>query len=101
VALQLEVIAGPEGLDPRDQAGLQGKVYTQALTGKIDGLRFGIVPEGFGWEGLSEADVDESVEQAPPMRLRNWALGSKPFPFHGTVKDGIFFLPYSKRVQPG
>lgn len=64
MTLRLEVIAGPEGLDPRHQAGLQGKVYTQALTGKIDGLRLGIVPEDFGWEGLFEADVDESVEQA-------------------------------------
>ena len=50
VALLLEVIAGPDGLDPRQQAALQGKAYTQALSGKIDGLRLGIVPGGF-WLG--------------------------------------------------
>ena len=64
VALLLEVIAGPDGLDPRQQAGLQGEAYTLGLSGKIDGLRLGIVPEGFAWEGVSETDVDESVEQS-------------------------------------
>ena len=64
VASLLEVIAGPDGLDPRQQAGLQGEAYTLGLSGKIDGLRLGIVPEGFRWEGLSGADVDESVEQS-------------------------------------
>ena len=63
-ALLLEVIAGPDGLDPRQQAGLQGQAYTQGLSGKVDGLRLGIVQEGFGWEDASEADVDESVEQS-------------------------------------
>ncbi len=63
-ALLLEVIAGPDGLDPRQQAALQGKAYTQVLSGKIDGLRLGIVPEGFGWQDVSEAEVDESVEQS-------------------------------------
>ena len=64
VALLLEVIAGPDGLDPRQQAGLKGEAYTQALSGKVNGLRFGIVQEGFGWEGLSEADVDACVNEA-------------------------------------
>ena len=64
VALLLETIAGPDGLDPRQQAGLRGEAYTQALTGDVRGLRLGIVQEGFGWEGLSEKDVDESVTEA-------------------------------------
>ena len=64
VALMLEAIAGPDGLDPRQSAGLQGEAYSRALTGDVRGLRLGIVEEGFGWPDMSEADVDESVKQA-------------------------------------
>jgi amidase len=34
-ALMLEVIAGPDGLDPRQSAGLASTAYTRALTGDI------------------------------------------------------------------
>src|SRR5947208_996754 len=54
VALLLEVIAGPDGLDPRQRVDLKGEAYTRALPGDVRGLRLGIVQEGFGWEGLSE-----------------------------------------------
>lgn len=62
-ALLLEVLAGPDRLDPRQQAGLQGQAYTQALSGDINGLRIGVVEEGFGWD-VSEPDVDDSVREA-------------------------------------
>ena len=62
-ALLLEVLAGPDGLDPRQQAGLQGQAYTQALSGDVSRLRIGVVEEGFGWE-VSEPDVDTSVREA-------------------------------------
>ena len=62
-ALLLEVLAGPDGLDPRQQAGLQGQAYTQALSGDVNGLRIGVVEEGFGWD-VSEPDVDASVREA-------------------------------------
>ena len=64
LALLLEVIAGPDGLDPRQSAGLKGEAYTRALPGDVRGLRLGIVQEGFGWEGLSEKDVDDCVTEA-------------------------------------
>ena len=64
VALLLEVIAGPDGLDPRQRVDLKGEAYTRALPGDARGLRLGIVQEGFGWEGLSEKDVDECVTEA-------------------------------------
>ena len=64
VALLLEVIAGPDGLDPRQGRGLQGEAYSQALTGDVSGLRLGLVQEGFGLEGVSEKDVDEGVTNA-------------------------------------
>ncbi|MDT0619603.1 amidase [Salinisphaera sp. P385] len=64
VALLLEVMAGPDGLDPRQSAQLAPAGYRKALIGDAEGLRIGIVSEGFGWEGASEADVDEAVRAA-------------------------------------
>lgn len=63
VALLLEAIAGDDGLDPR-QSGLPVVPYTQVLKNDVEGLRIGIVTEGFGWPGLSEKDSDEMVEAA-------------------------------------
>ena len=61
VALLLEVIAGEDGLDPR-QKGVKPEAYTSALRTDTEGIRIGIVREGFGWPELSERDVDELVE---------------------------------------
>ena len=63
VALLLEVIAGEDGLDPR-QNGVKPEAYTSALRNDTEGIRVGIVSEGFGWPQLSERDVDELVEAA-------------------------------------
>lgn len=62
-ALMLEAIAGPDGLDPRQHAGLAGMAYTKSLTGDGKGLRLAIVQEGFGMPN-SEKDVDEGVMNA-------------------------------------
>jgi amidase len=64
VALLLEAIAGPDGLDPRQHAGLAAGDYLGALGGGAGGLRLAVVREGFGIEGLSEPDVDEAVRLA-------------------------------------
>jgi amidase len=61
-ALMLEVMAGPDGLDPR-QAGVPGKPYTEALSKGVAGLRIGVVGEGFGMPG-AEAEVDARVHEA-------------------------------------
>lgn len=61
VALLLEAIAGEDGLDPR-QRGVKTEAYIHALRGGTEGIRIGIVSEGFGWPHLSEQDVDEMVE---------------------------------------
>ena len=63
-ALLLEAIAGPDGLDPRQRAGLRPTSYTSALSGDVHGLRIGVVAEGFGWGDLSQADVDDAVRNA-------------------------------------
>src|SRR5436305_12200497 len=62
-ALLLEVIAGEDGLDPR-QYGVKPEAYTSVLRTDTEGIRIGIVSEGFGWPDLFEHDVDELVEAA-------------------------------------
>ena len=61
-ALTLEVIAGKDPLDPR-QGDVPVQPYTEALGRGVNGLRIGVLAEGFGW-GLSEPDVDSGVEKA-------------------------------------
>jgi amidase len=86
-ALLLEAIAGPDGLDPRQRAGLMPQPYTQALTGEASGLRIGIVDEGFNWGTLSERDVDEAVHEAGHAFERlGCSVSSVSIPWH---RDGI------------
>jgi len=70
-ALLLEVIAGPDGLDPR-QYNVRVDKYTAALGRGVAGLRIGVLTEGFR-HPVSEPDVDQKVRQAAE-RLR--ALGA-------------------------
>ncbi|MBI3328470.1 MAG: amidase [Nitrospinae bacterium] len=85
-ALLLEVIAGPDGLDPRQSAGVRTEAYTQVLTGGARGLRIGIVREGFGWPA-SEPDVDTLVRDAAQRLTRAGATVSEiSIPLH---QDGI------------
>ncbi len=68
-ALLLEVLAGyDDGRDPRQFAGLQSKPYVSALAQGVQGLRVGIVREGFG-SPSAQADVDAMV-RAQALRLR-------------------------------
>ncbi|MEM7301442.1 MAG: amidase [Pseudomonadota bacterium] len=61
-ALMLEVIAGDDGLDPRQYAPRTDK-YTQALSRGVGGMRIGVVRESFGLDN-SEPDVDQKVREA-------------------------------------
>jgi amidase len=63
-ALLLEVIAGRDGLDPRQPSVVPVPSFNELLTDDLRGLRIGIVAEGFGWQGISESDVDDMVRQA-------------------------------------
>lgn len=71
-ALPLEVIAGVDGLDPR-QIGVQTARYTQALDRGVKGLRIGIVKEGFVLPN-AESDVNAAVIEAAAMLKK---LGAK------------------------
>src|SRR5947207_10707467 len=82
VALLLEAIAGDDGLDPR-QKDVKVEAYTQALANDTQGLRIGIVTEGFGWPGLSEQDADELVEASAQRFTQLGAQVSKiSIPLH-------------------
>jgi amidase len=61
-ALLLEVLAGPDGLDPR-QYGAQPKPYREALGQGSAGLRIAVVEEGFG-HAQSLPGVDQIVREA-------------------------------------
>ena len=65
-ATLLEVIAGDDGMDPR-QRNVRVDRYTRALTGDISDLRIGVVTEGFGWPGASESDSDNAVRESAQL----------------------------------
>ena len=62
-ALMLEVLAGPDGLDPRQHAGRESQPYTELMKGGVKGLKIGIVTEGFGWDNSMPA-LDAQVRKA-------------------------------------
>jgi amidase len=72
-AAMLDVLAGRDGLDPRQPADLVPQQYAAALGGDVAGMRVGVVAQGFGIEGLSEDGVDETV-RAAAGRLRELGI---------------------------
>jgi amidase len=62
-ALMLEAIAGEDGMDPR-QVNVRVEPYVEGLDAGADGLRVGVLTEGFEIDGVSEADVDAAVREA-------------------------------------
>ena len=80
-ALLLEVLAGPDGLDPR-QVSVKTATYTSALTGDARGLKIAVVKEGFGHPG-SEADVDALVRKgAATFRQLGARVDEVSIPLH-------------------
>lgn len=87
VALLLEAIAGPDGLDPRQNGITPEDGYVRALVGHTRGLRIGILKEGFGWPGISQADVEEMVEASAHRFVETGAsVSTVSIPMH---RDGI------------
>lgn len=85
-ALLLEVLAGEDGLDPRQYKPKTYR-YTEALGRGAQGLRIGILKEGFAHD-VSETDVDAKVMQAADQFR---ALGARveevSIPEHYTAID--------------
>jgi amidase len=62
-ALMLSVLAGVDGLDPRQPTVLDPVDYVAELAGSVSGLRVGVLAEGFGTP-VSEPGVDEAVRSS-------------------------------------
>ncbi|MBO6777239.1 MAG: amidase [Marinibacterium sp.] len=85
-ALFLEVIAGADGLDPR-QYNPQTAPYTKALGKGVKGMKIAVVREGFGHEN-SEADVDAKVcAAAKKLEALGATVAEVSIPMHlqGTI----------------
>ncbi len=63
-AVMLGVLAGPDGLDPRQRALPPQQDYLAGLEAGVRGLRIGVVEEGFAIPGRSQPQVDEAVRAA-------------------------------------
>ncbi|AUW94336.1 hypothetical protein BXT84_10625 [Sulfobacillus thermotolerans] len=84
VARLLEVIAGPDGNDPR-QKGLtfaSSGDYMAALGQELRGFRLGVVKEGFGWP-QSDPRVDDMVwGVSESLESKGVSLASVSIPWH-------------------
>ncbi len=84
-ALMLSVIAGRDGHDPRQPRDLVPQDYLAALDQGADGLRVGVLTEGFGHPN-SAPEVDDAVRAAVDV-LRGAGLTAEevsvPWHLHG------------------
>jgi amidase len=84
-ALMLETMAGPDGLDPRQNSALQSQPYTKLINAGGKGLRIGIMKEGFGLPD-GEKDVDALVLDAAHRFERAGAtVSTVSVPVHTTL----------------
>ena len=90
-ALLLDVIAGADGIDMR-QESRSADDYLTTLDAGIEGLKIGVVEEGFGHAG-GESDVDATVRKALDILTRLGAeLREISIPTHlqcGAIWGGI------------
>jgi amidase len=89
-ALLLEVIAGPDGYDPRQYAP-KTHPYTKMLDGGVKGMKIALVKEGFGHPN-SEGDVDQKVRGAATRLSELGAeISEISIPYH--LLAGALWLP--------
>src|SRR5215467_3183975 len=86
-ALLLTVLAGRDGLDPRQRAERLPSDFLTGLEGGAAGLRVAVVAEGFGIPGLSQPGVDETVRAAiRTLETAGAAVSEISLPWH---RDGL------------
>jgi len=74
-ALMLEILAGDDGIDPRQTRGIEKQAYREWLEKDPSNLRIGVLKEGFGQPG-AEHDVEEKV-LAAISRLEGCSVSAK------------------------
>jgi amidase len=88
VAALLGVIAGRDGMDSRQDGGLTPTDYPSEIELPADGIRVGVLEEGFGWPGLSDPLVDQTVRLAAArMRDAGLVVEDVSVPAHRTGFD--------------
>ena len=91
-ALVLQVLAGPDGLDPRQPAGLVPDDYVAALQHGAEGLRVGVLTEGFGHPNSDPATDDAVRAAVEALRDAGLAVEDVSVPWHlhgGRIWDVI------------
>lgn len=89
-AILLEVLAGRDGIDPR-QGCVTTQPYAEGLGAGVRGLKIGVVNEGFGRPG-AEADVEVKVREGADLLRRLGAdVGEVSIPWH--VQASAVLLP--------
>lgn len=78
LAVFLTAIAGPDGNDPRQATAPSGMDYAAGIEDGIEGLRVGVVSEGFGWDNLSDP-VSDSMVEAGAHRLADLGAAVETF----------------------
>ena len=84
-ALMLSVMAGADGLDPRQPRGLETQDYLGAIGQSAEGLRVGVVTEGFGQEN-ADPGVNDAVRAAVDQLVGAGMSAEEvsiPWHFHG------------------
>ena len=81
-ALVLSVIAGPDGQDPRQPRDLIAQDYLAAIDQDAEGLRVGVLTEGFG-HANSAPEVDDAVRSATEtLRAAGLSVEDVSVPWH-------------------
>jgi amidase len=90
-ALLLEVIAGPDGVDPR-QRNARADAYTEALGRGVRGLRIGLLQEGFA---LAESEpAIETAVRAAAERLAGQGAKVEPVSVPSHTRNGVLVVPF-------
>jgi amidase len=86
-ALMLGVLAGRDGLDPRQRSDPPVRDYVAEAEAGVAGLRVAVIKEGFGLPDLSQPGVDERVRGAIAVLADTGAVVSEiSLPWH---RDGL------------
>ena len=80
-ALMLEVLAGPDGLDPRQYAP-QVQPYTEALGRGVEGMRIAVLKEGFDAPNMMPGVADAVREAAEAYRSMGATVEEVSIPEH-------------------